>query len=87
MFNLSIKLFMVSYINDYFYLPAAADLLEFSIFIYNRWGECVFTSTDPYFHWDGTFKGKIMQGVYTYVATYRVFDKKTRMVSGVVTVM
>ena len=74
-------------INDYFYLPAAADLLELSIFIYNRWGECVFSSNDPYFRWDGTFKGKTMQGVYIYVATYRGFDKKTRTVSGIVTVM
>ena len=74
-------------INDYFYLPTAADMLEFSIFIYNRWGECVFSSTDPYFRWDGTFKGEIMQGSYTYVATYRTKnDKISKSVAGVITV-
>jgi gliding motility-associated-like protein len=74
-------------INDYFYLPAAAEVLELSIFIYDRWGGCVFSSTSPNFRWDGKIKGQFIQGVYSYVVTYRAFDKKSKMVSGVITVM
>jgi gliding motility-associated-like protein len=74
-------------INDYFYLPAADAVYEFSLFIYDRWGECVFSSVDSRFRWDGTVKGKIAQGVYTYVVTYRADnDKKARSARGTVTV-
>jgi gliding motility-associated-like protein len=74
-------------INDYFYLPAADAVYEFSIFIYDRWGECVFTSVDSRFRWDGTVKGKFTQGTYTYVVTYRADnDKKAKSMRGTVTV-
>jgi gliding motility-associated-like protein len=74
-------------INDYFYLPAADAVYEFSLFIYDRWGECVFSSVDARFRWDGTVKGKIAQGVYTYVVTYRADnDKKARSARGTLTV-
>jgi len=26
--------------------------------IYNRWGQLVFSATDPNYCWDGTFKGE-----------------------------
>lgn len=35
--------------------------------IYNRWGEKVFTATDPLVGWDGTYKNKLApEGVYVY---------------------
>jgi gliding motility-associated-like protein len=35
--------------------------------IYNRWGQVVFQSNDPYFGWDGTFKGVVQpMDVYGY---------------------
>jgi gliding motility-associated-like protein len=47
-----------------------ASLLLFSI--YDRWGECVFTTTDWNKQWDGTYKGKRMDvGTYFYVLKYR----------------
>jgi len=74
-------------INDYFYLSAANEVYEFALYIYNRWGNCVFTSIDPHFRWDGTIKGKIIQGTYTYVVNYRTNnDKKSKSMKGVVTV-
>lgn len=33
------------------------NLRNFKILIFNRWGEIIYTSTDPYFEWDGTHKG------------------------------
>ncbi|MFY9310167.1 MAG: gliding motility-associated C-terminal domain-containing protein, partial [Bacteroidia bacterium] len=40
---------------------------EFSIIIYNRWGEKVFESNDPERAWDGTYNGKLVDvGVFAY---------------------
>ncbi|MCB0755583.1 MAG: gliding motility-associated C-terminal domain-containing protein, partial [Flavobacteriales bacterium] len=40
---------------------------EYSMYIYDRWGELIFESNDPDFKWDGTFKGKqVQQGTYAY---------------------
>ncbi len=54
--------------NDYFYIPAALNIEEIEIFIYDRWGMLVYHSTDPYFKWDGSVNGKIETlQVYSYV--------------------
>jgi len=43
------------------------DAESYSMRIFNRFGEEVFTSTDTQEGWDGTYKGKpVMQGVYAY---------------------
>jgi gliding motility-associated-like protein len=54
-------------INDFF--TAVSDGVEdYSIEIYNRWGELVFQSDDINHYWDGTYKGKkSMQDAYVYV--------------------
>lgn len=47
---------------------------EFSIFIFNRWGELVFTSTDKDFKWNGGINNSLSQpapgGSYSYVIRY-----------------
>jgi len=44
---------------------------NFEIYIYNRWGEIIFHSTDRNDAWDGTYRGeKMPPGVYPYVITY-----------------
>ncbi len=45
------------------------NLLEFKI--YNRWGECIFTTDDINQGWDGTFKG-IKQNIETYAYTAKI---------------
>ena len=40
------------------------DLKSFSISVYNRWGEELYTSNDPYEGWDAT---EIQAGVYVYL--------------------
>ncbi len=48
-------------INDAFCFKGSDACLEnFSITIYDRWGEKNFQSADTYFCWDGIFNGKIM---------------------------
>lgn len=54
-------------INDFFCLPTTKGIKEFSIYIYDRFGRLVFTSTDPHFKWDGSINGKIKtNATYTY---------------------
>jgi len=39
--------------------------------IYNRWGQLIFETTDPYEGWDGTYKGTyVIQGTYIYKFQY-----------------
>ncbi|MFY9309534.1 MAG: gliding motility-associated C-terminal domain-containing protein [Bacteroidia bacterium] len=54
--------------NDLFILQGLKNrVTEFSIIIYNRWGEKVFESNVPERAWDGTYNGKLMDnGVFVY---------------------
>lgn len=48
------------------------DFVDFNVTLFNRWGEVIFFSEDPYFRWDGTYKGQAVQtGVYAYIIRYR----------------
>ena len=48
------------------------ELIEFSITIFNRWGEKVYESDDPTECWDGTYRGhQCLAGVYTYTCHIR----------------
>jgi gliding motility-associated-like protein len=50
---------------------------EFQIYIYDRWGEKVFESTDPGFCWNGIYKGKLLDP-----AVFVYFLKATFITSG-----
>ncbi|MFT3680827.1 MAG: gliding motility-associated C-terminal domain-containing protein [Ferruginibacter sp.] len=46
--------------NNYFYPLGNLQLIKkYSLEIYNRYGQLVFSTNDPYQKWDGTFKGKM----------------------------
>lgn len=49
---------------------------EYRVSIYNRWGECVFESTDISNAWDGTFKGGMCNGAYFYTCSTMGPDEK-----------
>jgi gliding motility-associated-like protein len=57
-------------VNDLFG-PSGHDISEFDMKIFDRWGELIFSTTDPSIVWDGSVNGsgKAMTGVYVY--TYR----------------
>ena len=58
-------------LNDVF-RPAANEIVEFSMVIYNRWGQQVFETRDLSEGWDGTFNGSYCEpGVYIYILTYK----------------
>ncbi|MBI3240157.1 MAG: gliding motility-associated C-terminal domain-containing protein [Flavobacteriia bacterium] len=51
---------------------------RFELVIFNRWGEIVFSTTDPDLAWDGTFQGKTVQdGTYVYKLTYISAEMET----------
>lgn len=58
--------------NDVFH-PHHSGIVEYELVIFNKWGELLFRSTDPYIGWDGYFQGQIVrQDVYAWkaVATF-----------------
>lgn len=53
------------------FIPVIYDVLNYEFWIYDRWGEEIFHSTELHQGWDGSYKGKICQdGVYTYKIKY-----------------
>jgi len=51
--------------------PKMRNILNYKILIYNRWGELIFTSTNPQVQWDGTVNGRdAQQDVYAYKIMY-----------------
>ena len=54
-------------INDCFGIKFWGVVSEFQLIIYNRWGETVFTTTNPVNCWDGMYKSvTASQGNYVY---------------------
>jgi gliding motility-associated-like protein len=76
-------------INDEYCLQGWNDCLEsFSISIFNRWGEKVFTTTDPSFCWDGKLLGKLCDpAVFTYYATAKLTNGSTVSKKGNITLI
>lgn len=57
--------------NEVFQPAYDCPLDNFELLIFNRWGEIVYSSTDPDAAWDGTYRGKLVQdGVYVYRMVY-----------------
>ena len=75
-------------INDVFYLPSTKDIVEFEIFIYNRWGKLIFTSKDPHFRWDGRINGKLdVNETYTYRIDLKSKYESRKRIKGIITVL
>ncbi len=58
--------------NDVFHIFATnIELDDYSIRIFNRWGNQLFYSTDPSKGWDGKYNGKLVpMGVYYYIIIF-----------------
>jgi gliding motility-associated-like protein len=66
--------------NDIFCLRGWSNCIQtFTIYIYDRWGEKVFESTDADFCWDGTYRGKALDpAVFVYFIT-ATFSNETKV--------
>jgi gliding motility-associated-like protein len=69
-------------------LGDVASLSEYSMFIYNRWGQVIFSSYDPYKKWDGKYKG-MQAGIecFVFVAEFKKNGKKVPPVKGTITII
>ena len=78
-------------LNDVFKITSKDGLPinEFSIKIFNRWGEMVYKSSDYLDGWDGTYRGvQQNSGVYVYIIGYRdLGDNQYKFINGNVTLI
>lgn len=48
------------------------DIYGFNLLIYNRWGEIIWETNDPYAKWDGTYNGiPVQQGTYNWTISVK----------------
>ncbi len=81
------------YPNDHFTLfggPAAVSIQLLRI--YDRWGSLIFETRniplgEPNLGWDGTYKGELMTGVFTFYASVRFIDQQEITYEGSITVV
>ena len=59
--------------NDIFIPISRCVLDDYSLKIFNRWGSMVFLSEEITNGWDGSYEGRIVEGFYSYVVSYRSF--------------
>ena len=79
-------------LNDYFSIPEGSlDEIQdedFHIYIYNRWGELVYSSESKYFQWNGEYRGQIYHdNIYNYIIFYRNINGAPRKANGSITVL
>lgn len=77
-------------LNDVLHLSGYTqqNIEEFSIVIYNRWGELVYSSNDKNFTWDGRKDGKLMvNAIYNYLIVCTDRDGKSHRFKGFITVL
>ena len=63
-------------VNDYFGpVGDLASLKDFSLHIFNRWGQMVFESHNPYQKWNGKYKGKLVtMEVLVWKSSYKLYS-------------
>ncbi|RYE21199.1 MAG: gliding motility-associated C-terminal domain-containing protein, partial [Sphingobacteriales bacterium] len=61
---------------------------NYSMMVFNRYGEMVFKTSDPFTQWDGRYKGKMLaNNAYTWVASYKYGTGELRRRKGSVMVV
>ena len=74
-------------LNDYLGPRIGRDVVSFTWYVYDRWGNRMVMSSDPAFKWDGIFNGvKLNTGVYAYQADVTFSDGRTEKYTGNITV-
>ncbi len=74
--------------NDEFGLVTPLRITEYEFTIYNRWGQLVFTTTDPNEKWDGRYNNVMCQpGQYVYIASFKNPEKEIKVYKGTVNLL
>jgi len=72
-------------LNDFF-APVGRCLSSYTMHIFDRWGNLLFTSNNQ--PWDGTVNGKkVMEDTYVYEVTANTWDLNSQTITGIVTVL
>ena len=78
-------------LNDYFFPKGEGwDFNNYQLFIYDRWGEQIFSTNDPKKYWDGRANGGseiAQEGVYVWVVTVKDIYGKPHSFNGRVTLV
>ncbi len=69
--------------------PSITGIEEYNFSIYDRWGQKIFETKDPFTQWDGNFKGKYcQQDVYAWLITFKnLVSKRFEQHAGHVTLI
>jgi len=79
--------------NEYFFADSISSVQKFRITIFNRWGNIVYTSEDPFFKWDGKDQDNnqdCADGVYFYegvISLYTLRGPIEKSVKGSITIL
>jgi gliding motility-associated-like protein len=74
-------------LNDLLAPRVGRDVVSFTWYVYDRWGNRMVVSSDVNFKWDGVFNGvKVNTGVYAYQANVTFTDGRKETYSGNITV-
>ncbi len=53
------------------FAPVVTNAKDYSVLVFNRWGELIFETTNPIAGWNGTYKNKMCpEGVYVYIINF-----------------
>jgi len=75
-------------VNDFLYVRGTACMTQMRFFIYDRWGELVFETTDKDAGWNGTFKGKLIgTAVFSYYLTATLSNGMPYSTNGNITLL
>lgn len=75
-------------LNDLLRPSISGKLASYSIKIFERNGQLIFSSNNPFAGWDGTFKGAAQnEGVYVFLCRYRFHGKPEIMTKGTITLI
>ena len=75
-------------LNEEFERFGTCEFESYELYIYNRWGELLFNTTDPNATWDGKFDGDLVPGgIYIYKARYITHEKDMGTRDGYITII
>jgi gliding motility-associated-like protein len=72
---------------DFGALGNVAAISNYLLHIYNRYGELIFYTRDPYKKWDGFYKGKQLSGTYVWAASFTFKGSIERKEQGTVMII
>jgi gliding motility-associated-like protein len=66
-------------VNDFFKAIKVKHIKDIDLYVFNRWGQVVYHTTDPYFNWDGkVMQTKVLCSEGTYFYTCEVNEKRVK---------